>query len=179
MRVLNSKRKFIARVFSKNIYVDTDDGTGFHEVLEDMKGVMTKFASKSPEQFEDFCQDLCVAMLEGILVYDPSQNTSLSTFLYKICYYKLIDSYKRKNISYSLDSIHESVFCSPDYTDRIEIVQCTQSWDDKWKNIMFRLFVGGEQVSKIAEDENITPWGLTRAVRRKLLEARNFSRKRK
>jgi DNA-directed RNA polymerase specialized sigma24 family protein len=179
MRVINSKRKFIARIFNKNIYVDTGDGTGFHEVLEEMKGTMCKLASRSPIQFEDFYQDLCVAMLEGILVYNPSKNTSLSTFLYKICYYKLIDAYKRKNVPTALDFDVERATCCTSDQEKIEVMQCTQNWDDRWKRIMFRLFVEGEQINNVAQGENITPWGLTRAVRRKLLEARNFSRKRK
>lgn len=175
MRTINSKRKFVARVFNKNIYVDTENGTGFHEVLEEMKGVMKKLAYKSSAQFEDFYQDLCVAMLEGILSYDPYKNTALSTFLYQVGYYKLLDTYKHTTPIIA----HVPLCCEPDQMNKVEVMQCTQNWDDRWKRIMFRLFVEGEQINKVAQEEDITPWGLTRAVRRKLLEARRFSRKRK
>ena len=176
MRVINSKRKFIARVFDKHIYIDTENGTGFYEVLEEMKAVMRRFASRSSLPFEDFYQDLCVNILEGILIYDPSRNTLLSTFLYKICYYKLVDTYR--SINMPISDINEAICYESNQDQKVEVMQRIQSWDDKWKKIMFRLFVEGEQINNVARDENITPWGLTRAVRRKLLEARNF-RKRK
>jgi hypothetical protein len=170
-------------VQNKEIYVDTSDGTGFHEVFQTMEPIINSIAIDHHawgafSNFDDAKQDICLAMLEAIAKYNPKRGATLSTFLYAVGNNRAIDAYRRsirgrtKYLCY-VDELSYSFHCyDPDL--KIELIQRIAAWDDRWRNIMFRIFVKGDKISGVAKDEDFTPWGLTRAVRRKLQEARKI-----
>jgi hypothetical protein len=185
LKTINTGRKQFAgkvTVFGNNIYIDTSNGTGFHEVFQIMNPAINSMAIDhhawgSFSNFDDARQDICLAMLEAIVKYNSNRGASLSTFLYAIGNNRAVDAY-RKNIRRKKELLvidetpHEFHWYNPDI--KIELMQRIENWDNRWKQIMFRIFVKGDQISDVAKDEDFTPWGLTRAVRRKLKEARKI-----
>ena len=189
MRTINSKRKkFAGLVVVKNqkIFIDTSDGTGFYRVFELMESyiyMLTHFGFSlcSWSSFEDIKQDIYVLILEGIPKYNPNKGASLSTFLHKFIKNRLIDSSRKNdplrgrcNYVVMADDIGGFYYDPLDPTDKIDLIRKIQCWDEKWRRIMFRLFISEDNIANVASDENITPWGMTRAVRKKLLEARKL-----
>jgi len=71
-------------LYDSDIYIDTRDGTGYKEVIEKLKPLIHKLATKyhfNGNSFEDTKQDVVVHILEGIPKYNPDKNTKLSTFI--------------------------------------------------------------------------------------------------
>jgi len=171
-----------AKVFDKEIYIDTNDGAGFHEVFQEMEELIEMLSKghlgpgfERMWDIEDMKQDVSLSMLEAIVKYNPDSG-KLSTFLWAVGRNKAIDNYRkaaiiRGRIKY-LDYIEKAMPYTYDPGIKIEVLQRSESWGDKWKTIMLRIFINGDQISEVAKDEGFTPWGLTRAVRRKLKEAR-------
>lgn len=184
MKVINSGQKFsgTVRVLDKEIYIDTTDGTGFYEIFETMKGIINNRsnygASLYATSFDDAKQDVCMFILEGILKYKVVENASLSTFLYTFVTNKIIDHSRSKLLRgrteyvCHYDDASFTVTVESDPSENIDLLERTKEWDNKWKNIMFRIFVLGENINIVASDEDMSAWGLTRALRRKLDEAR-------
>ena len=52
--------------------------------------------------------------------------------------------------------------------DRIDLMRMIDSWDPRWKRIMFRIYVRRDKIRDVASDEKMSPWGLTRAIRKKI-----------
>lgn len=179
MKCINSKCSGFAGnviVCGQEVYINTVTGMGFPRVFELMKGYILKIANLHKfmckyETFDDLKQEICLYILEGILKYDVSQNASLSTFLYMFICSRLADkNRKHKKNFIQLPKELESFDDNP--INNIELNKRVEAWDLKWKNIIFRLFVIGEKVNVVASSEGMTPWGLSRAVHRKLEQAR-------
>lgn len=189
MRTLNSKKtKFVGPVIvkSQKVFIDTTDGTGFYEVFELMESytyMLTRFGlSLCPwSSSEDIKQDIHVLILEGILKYNPDKGASLSTFLHRFIKNRLID-YSRKrdplrgrcNYMAMIDDLGCLYYDPLDPAEKIDLVRRIQCWDEKWRRAIFRIFISEDNIADVAHDENMTPWGLTRAIRRKLLEAKEL-----
>jgi DNA-directed RNA polymerase specialized sigma subunit len=180
MNTINSGGKPLAgfvMVCGKEVYVDVRTGTGFCEVFDLMKDIIGSLARKyGPtngwKSVEDARQDVCVAMLEGMARYDAMRGAALSTFLYKFVSDRMIDRLRKrvhKTMEIDLD-MHASMEMAID--ERLDLTMRTGMWDDQWQEIMVRLFVNGDRVMDVAADKQMSPWGLSRAVRRKLAEAR-------
>jgi len=179
MRTINSKKKrfsgFVV-VKNQNVFIDTADGTGFHKVIELMESyinILMRFSSCYNK--EDIKQDIYVYILEGISKYNPNKGASLSTFLYRSVKNRLIDNYRKK------DPLKNKYISYNDYRDfyydpieKIDLLKRIQNWDNKWRRAIFRVFIGGDKISDVAKDEGMTPWGLTRAIRKKLLKAKEL-----
>ena len=189
MRTINSKKKRFAGsviVKNKSVFIDTADGVGFHKVFELMEPyihLLARFGlSVCPwSSLEDMRQEVCVLILEGIPKYSPERGASLSTFLHKFIKNKLIDYSRKKDplrgrCSYiSIYDDDAGFYYDPlDPIEKIDLIRKIQCWDNKWRRVMFRIFINEEKVGEIAKDEKMTPWGLTRAIRRKLTEAREL-----
>lgn len=182
MKIVNyKKKKFSGTVFVKNekVFIDTSNGTGFHKVLELMEPhiyMLTNFGLSLCywSTAEDIRQDVCVLILEGMIKYNPDKGASLSTFLYQFVKNRLIDV-SRKNdplkgrCNYELQDI---CYNPINPVDKIDLIRRIQDWNEKWRRIMFRLYINNDKKSDVAKDEQMTPWGLTRAVRKKLEKAR-------
>lgn len=88
------------QLYDKEIYVDTRDGTGYKEVIENLSPLINKFALKyhfNGNSFEDTRHDVIVHILEGIPRYDPSKNAKLSTFMEMRINRRLINSIRDKS----------------------------------------------------------------------------------
>jgi RNA polymerase sigma factor (sigma-70 family) len=179
----NKVRRFVGKVIvsGQTVYIDTSDGTGYTEVLKHLDWMVHRFASSNSHCFaslEDAKQEVCVAMLEGITRYDRDKGAGLSTFLFRVVHNRMKD-HMRKDIRGRTRYV---VVYDDDWShiiDRvltphisIELSQRTKSWDAQWKQIMVRIYVEGDSIANVAKDYGYTPWGLTRAIRKKLKEAR-------
>jgi DNA-directed RNA polymerase specialized sigma subunit len=181
MRTINSGKK--VKIHNKEVYINIDDGSGFHKIFEIMAGTIKKLSLFNSNinnlEFEDAYQNVCVFILEGILKYSHDKNTALSSFLYTYVRNKIIDFTRNKK---SLTRgktfyicVYDDVWVNHQSTARrIELTQVTDNWDDKWKNIIFRIFVKGESINDVAASEKITRWGLSRAIKRKFKAAQNI-----
>lgn len=181
MRIANSndRRLFVgnAVVCGHEVYVNVADGTGFKKVFELMQDMIRSLskhrcAGSDCRSLDDAYQDVCVSVLEGMAKYQPDRHASLSTFLYMFVQSRNIDSFRKLSADFEeFQDIVPGRFVDP--ADRIDAACRIREWDDNWKNVVFRLFVNEEDVASVANDIGMTPWGLTRAVRRKLRRARN------
>ena len=178
MKIINSDLRFSGFVIvnNKEIYIDTYDGKGFPEIFDNMKGIiinLTKFGKTIVDKmdFEDVYQEVCLFILEGILKYKADKNAALSTFLYIYVKNNLIDLSREKKecFQYSSENIYNSKVLV-----NIDLNQRTKMWDNRWKNIIFKIFVKGESINDIAIREGMTGWGLSRAIRRKFKEAQKI-----
>lgn len=188
MRIVNSRRRKLVgsvMVKSQKVFINTADGTGFHKVFELMESyvrMLVRFGHSlcfwsTPE---DIRQDIYVLMLEGIPKYNPDKGASLSTFLHRFVKNRLIDGSRKKDplrgrcnhVMY--DDIAGLYYDPIDPVEKIDLIRRIQCWDDKWRRSIFRIFISGDSIADVAHDEGMTPWGLTRAIRRKLLEAREL-----
>lgn len=189
MRTINSKkRKFAGSVIVKNqkVFIDTNNGAGFYKVIELMESyvhMLVRFGVSlcSWSTPEDIRQDIYVLILEGIPKYNPNRGASLSTFLHRFIKNRLIDSSRkidplrgRCNYFAFYDDISGFYYDPLDPIKKIDLIRRIQCWDEKWRRAIFRIFISEDNISDVAADECMTPWGLTRAVRRKLLEAREL-----
>jgi hypothetical protein len=176
----NSKRLFSGAVVvnGQEVYINIADGTGFKKVFELMEDVIHIFSKRrymqpSCRSLEDAYQDVCVSVLEGMVKYQPDRHASLSTFLYLFIESRIKDSFKK--VSVGFEEFHDLTpdrFIDP--ANRIDVMRHVEKWDERWKCIMFKLFVNEEDVASVARDAKMTPWGLTRAVRRKLQLVRDI-----
>jgi len=181
MKIINSndKKLFSGMVIvnGQEVYINVADGTGFKKIFELMKDVIyvlsrRRYTCSLYKNFEDVYQDVCVSVLEGIVKYQPDRCASLSTFLYLFVESRTKDFFKRASINFKeLDDLSPGIFIDP--INRIDVMRRAEKWDNHWKGIMFRLFVNEEDITSVARDIDMTPWGLTRAVRRKLQLVRN------
>lgn len=75
------------KLYNKEVYVDTRDGTGYDKVISELDRYITHLAYKYNLSglgfnFDDTRQHIILRILEGIPKYDPDKNTTLSTFLH-------------------------------------------------------------------------------------------------
>ncbi len=180
MRTINSGE--IVQVHDKEIYINMHDGTGFHEIFETMAGIIKKLSFFNSNinnlEFEDACQDVNVFVLEGIFKYSHDKGAKLSTFLYTYVHNKIIDFSRKRNL---LGKMTHMVMIDDAWnadhsraSRKIELTQRIEDWDDRWKNIIFKIFVKGESINDVATSEKMTRWGLSRAIRRRFKAARNI-----
>jgi len=186
MRTINSKRKkFAGFVVVKNqtVFIDVADGTGFHRIFELMESYVHMLARFGLSlcywsSSEDIRQDIYVLILEGIPKYNPDKGASLSTFLHRFIKNRLIDNSRKKDplrgrlkhmVMY--DDVEGFYYDPLDPVEKIDLIKRIQCWDEKWRRAIFRVFINEDNICDVAHDEDMTPWGLTRAMRRKLLEA--------
>lgn len=192
MRILNSKRnekvfQGLVLVCGRQVYIDTKTGEGFHDMFNAMAGYINVLANiivPITESVLEAKQEVYLVMLEGLALYNISLGASLSTFLYRYTRNKMFDLLKKTNrdVKRPMDSFNYIIFAldniftwEPLSVDlKLDLAKRVSVWDDKWQNVMVRLFVEGEKVKDVATSMGMSPWGLTRAVRRKLKEARNI-----
>lgn len=193
MRILNSKNKEtfkgVVVVCEKNVYINTETGEGFCGMFDAMGGYVNSLASIILPITDDMLeakQEVYLTMLEGLISYNHSFGVPLSTFLYKYTQNKLFDLLRKsenKVLKFSADDFNGTLLILDnifgwnefDYVElKLDFEKRIKVWSPEWQAIMVRLFVDGEKVQDVARDTGMTPWGLTRAVRRKLEKARNI-----
>lgn len=181
MRILNvNKRRFSgdAIVHGEMLYVNTITGEGFNKIFALMDNSINYVARKymhNFDSFEDTQQEIYIIVLEGAANYDPSKGASLSTFLLRHIKNRMIDKFRKKRVYIQLaDSVEEELSLDINLNNKIDLIKRSSCWDDKWKNVMIRIFVNEDKIQDVAQDVGMSPWGLTRAIRRKLEVARNI-----
>ena len=180
MRIVNSSKQFSGTVvvYGKEIFINTSNGEGFSNIFNEMKSFIDKLSYKYSNGlggFDEARQEIYISIFEGILKYKPEMKASFSTFLNVFVMHRMMDKVRKmKSVcKYDVMNFHEEVQ-DIDPCDKIELEQRLEGWDGRWKNIIFRLFVFGDKVSDVAREEGMSPWGLTRAIRRKFNEARKI-----
>jgi len=161
-------------VYGKPIFIDTSDGTGFIEILDRMSIFLNGFGKWSCTDPSidsgDLQQDARVAALEGILDYRHDRSVQLSTFLHRYVKNRMVDaSRKRRILQVPLCEAAEAIVSHElDPEDRIDLMRMIENWNVRWKRIMFRIYIRRDKIRDVAADEEMSPWGLTRAIRRKI-----------
>lgn len=162
-------------MYGKPIFVDTSDGTGFVEILDSMKPFLDSFSrwgGRDPSQDEcDMRQDARLAAIEGVMSYRKETGTQLSTFLHTHVRNRMVDASRKRRLSQiPLDDASPDAMISRTLSpeDRVLLMRVLESWDARWRKVMFRAFVLQDKIKDIARDERMSPWSLTRAIRRKI-----------
>jgi hypothetical protein len=171
MRVINtSDKRFVGTIHisGREFFINVQNGEGIAELLEEMSDIINKTAIITSHIYggiDDAKQELCLTILEAITLYSKTSGMTLPTFLNLHIVNKCNDMrqmYKEHN--------SEDIQI---YSNAIELEKRTKCWNEFCKDIMYRVFVDDELITEVAEDVNMTPWGLNIFIRRKLAEARN------
>jgi RNA polymerase sigma factor (sigma-70 family) len=136
----------IVKLYNKEIYVDTRNGTGYDKVIKELDRYIIRLSYKYNLSnlgftFEDTKQHIIMRILEGIPKYDPNRKTTLSTFLHMRIERRIINeirnsSTEAKNPTVLKTSLH-SIICecgckfmvSVSGDERVEDTKCY--WCDK------------------------------------------------
>lgn len=107
------------KVYDKSIYVDTRDGTGYNDIIENLGKFVNHLSTKyhfDGFSFEDIKQHILVYILESIPKYDPRRNTKLSTFIQTCVNRKMINELRdRSRMSRNATTLnlhYYSIWCS-------------------------------------------------------------------
>lgn len=167
-------KRFI--IYNDEVKIDLKNGRGFDKVINLMSGFLNSFSNWADKNSflddVDMKQEAYLAAIEGIFKYTDTSRGKLSTFLHTYVRNKMIDIKKKKRI-FQVPLNEKITVKSISPEDRISAIRSIEMWDDKWREIIFRIVIKQDSLKSVAEDENITPWGLTRAIRRKLKNAKN------
>jgi DNA-directed RNA polymerase specialized sigma24 family protein len=159
-----------ALVYGNPVYVDTVSGIGTAEVLEKMAAFLDGFARwrHTDPMFgtADMRQEAYAAALEGMRVYRHGHSAQLSTFLHLYVRNRMIDIRRgRQMIRVDLSDIPIPQTIDPE--DAMDLVRGIEALGERWGRIARRIFVEGERIGDVARDEQMSPWGLTRALRKR------------
>jgi RNA polymerase sigma factor (sigma-70 family) len=99
----DKKDEFIGEVeiYNEKIYIDTRNGLGYSKLLQKFEKFINYMALKYDiigQDSEDMRQNMIVYILEGILKYDPTRGTKLSTFLQMRINRRLINEIRNQNL---------------------------------------------------------------------------------
>lgn len=160
-------------VYGCSIYVDTSTGQGVGEVLKRMAGFLNRFGgwytgdgALAPE---DLRQEAYAATLEGLRAYDPSRKAQLSTFLQRHVRNRMLDVCRRARCLERLEQEPAETDFDPE--NRIDLQRALTRWEERWQRIIFGIVIEGRSMAETAETEDMTPWGLSRAIKRRLVAA--------
>jgi RNA polymerase sigma factor (sigma-70 family) len=157
-------------VYGSPVYINTATGQGVGEVLHRMSGFIEAFGGwgvrDGAVERDDLRQEAYAATLEGMRAYDPSRKTQLSTFLQRHVRNRMVDVCRRSRPS---ERFEGDVPAGPDRVeDRMDARRALARWGERWGRIMVSIFVEGRSISEVAEHEGMTPWGLSRAIKRRV-----------
>ncbi len=173
---MNQKEHYKAFVYNHSVEIDTNNGTGFLEVLELMSIFLNKFSRwVRPETFDilDMKQAAYLATIEGIFYFNPDNKVKLSTFLHKFVYNKMVDMGRKKYVDKSNNDVNNLIYKKISPEDKIAITRIVNNWNPKDKRIVFKLILKEESIKDTAKSENMTPWGLTRRFSKIMKKAKN------
>ena len=189
MKTINSKKKKFSGVVSigsQKVFINTTDGTGFYKTFQLMEPAVRSLShfglSCCPwSTYDDMKQDIYLLIIEGIPKYNPDKGASLPTFLCRFIKNKILDRSRDRDpirgrfrhlVVY--DDTHGIYYDPLHLEDKIDLMKKIECLDNKWRCIIFRLFIINDRIADVANDEQMTPWGLTRAVRKKIAEIKKF-----
>lgn len=161
-------------VYGRPIYLNTATGQGVKEILCRMAGFIEAFGrwstGDSAVEGDDLRQEAYAAAVEGMRSYDPSRQAQLSTFLQRHVRNRMVDVCRRAHPMTALERDVPALNALPD--DAMDARRILARWGERWGRIMFGIFVEGRSISEMAEREGMTPWGLSRAIKRRMELAR-------
>ena len=156
--------RFKAKVYDYDVDIDLINGSGFSEVLQIMSNFLNSFSKWAKDDSfiddVDLKQEAYLAAIEGILQFNPDNNTKLSTFIHRFVKNKIINIDKKKYVK--VEKNIEPISKMFSLEDKILLNKLTENWSQKDKRIVFRIVIKEDKIRNIAKDENMTPWGLTR-----------------
>jgi DNA-directed RNA polymerase specialized sigma24 family protein len=160
-----------ALVYGRPVQVDTASGIGVAEVLERMSVFLDGFAHwrHTDPMFgsSDMRQEAYAAAIEGIREYRSGSQAQLSTFLHMRVRNRMIDIRRGRRLPYvELRDIPVPQIIGTE--EAIDIAKAIGELGDRWGHIARRILVEGESVGDVARAERMSPWGLTRALRKRL-----------
>jgi DNA-directed RNA polymerase specialized sigma24 family protein len=162
-------------VYGLPVHLDMSDGTGVEEILGRMSQFLDGFARwhRSDPAIEgtDMRQEAYAAALEGMCAYNADCRAQLSTFLHCHVRNRMMDLCRRARNCHA-----EPCIAFPSHKvgleEVIDLDRELGSMDGRWSRIMKRIFVEEERIGDVAKDESMSPWGLTRALNRRLASTR-------
>ena len=162
----------VAAVYDREIFVDSNTGKGYVDVLKRMKRFINWYAWKTKltgfEQ-KDIKQLIIAYMLDGIRRFDPSLGAKLSTFLSTHVKNKMatrIEHDRYPDMPFEPLTVHVD-----DY--RLDLFKLLRSEDDKTRRIV-ELVYGGYSITEAADEVGMTCWAAS--VRLKKLGAKKHVR---
>ena len=157
-------------VYGRPVYLDIATGQGIDEVLRRMAGFIEAFGGWSTRDSAveggDLRQEAYAATIEGMRFYDPSRQTQLSTFLQRHVRNRMVDVCRRTRDMDALSAEVPAQGRSPE--DLMDARHALGLWGERWGRIMVGVFVEGRSISEMAKHEGMTPWGLSRAIKRRM-----------
>lgn len=162
----------LALVYGAPVYLDTDSGAGVGEVLERMSKFLEGFSHwrHADPAFDrtDMRQEAYVAAIEGMRVYRQDCSTQLSTFLHRHVRNRMIDIRRRNSpcCPGEVGDFPAPVGMGPE--DGIDLDREMDRLGERWSRILRRILVDGDKIGDVARDERMSPWGLTRALKKRL-----------
>lgn len=160
-----------ALVYGRRVCVDTASGVGIADVLERMSAFLDGFARwrHTDPMFgtADMRQEAYAAAIEGMRAYRTGYSAQLSTFLHMYVRNRMIDIRRgRQPIHTELPDIPVPQTMSPE--EVIDLANAIGDLGERWERIARRLLIEGERVGDVAREEQMSPWGLTRALRKRM-----------
>lgn len=166
-------RPFAGRVlvYGHPVHVDIASGLGVAEVLERMSVFLDGFARwrHTDPMFgtADMRQEAYIAAMEGMRAYRAGCSTQLSTFLHLFVRNRMLDIRRgHRRMFVDLPDIPATQVMGPE--DAIDLAKAIGDLGERWGRIARRIFVEGERIGDVARDERMSPWGLTRALRKRM-----------
>lgn len=157
-------------VYGSPVYIDTTTGQGVGEVLRRMAGFIEAFGGwhvrDGSLERDDLRQEAYAATLEGMRAYDPARQTQLSTFLQHHVRNRMVDMYRCSRAMEKIE--HDGLAAGGSLEDRIDAWRALERWGERWGRIIFSVLVEGRSISDVAKQEGMTPWGLSRAIKRRI-----------
>lgn len=171
---IDETRPFVglALVYGLPVYLDMSSGVGISEVLGRMSGFLDGFLRwkriDPAVDKADVRQEAYAAAIEGMYSYRHDCETQLSTFLHRHVLNRMIDFRRRARPSFRADSTELAAPRRIGPEEKIDLGREMDNLGERWGNIMRRILVEGEHIGDVAKDESMSPWGLTRALNKRL-----------
>lgn len=169
-----------ALVYGLAIRVDTESGIGVAEVLERMSRFLDGFSRwrhRDPVFGKaDMRQEAYAAALEGMRAYRPECSAQLSTFLHRHVTNRMIDLWRGRRLTQAT-MVDMAAPQGIGLEEAIDLAREFGRLGERWSRIALRILVDGERVVDVAHDEGMSPWGLTRALRKRMNFVRQAMRR--
>jgi DNA-directed RNA polymerase specialized sigma24 family protein len=161
----------LALVYGLPIRIDTASGMGVAEVFARMSRFLDGFSRwrlRDPAIGEaDMRQEAYAAAMEGMRAYRHGRSAQLSTFLHRHVLNRMIDlGRSQQPIRIGMAHMAEPQGIGPE--EAVDLARSIDRLGERWGRVVRRILVDGERVADVAGDERMSPWGLTRALRRRL-----------
>lgn len=143
-------------ILDREVYVNTNDGTGLEHVIKAMEPSIRYFLRFSKDK-EDLRQDIYIFILEGVKKYNPNKG-KLTTFLFYYVKNQLINRHRKEEIKQIASHYQQSY--EVNYDKYIDLQKQILLWDSKWKHPILRVLLSDEKIANVSKDINVSDWKL-------------------